>query len=328
MVDTRHIQMVDTGHEVNVPEDRSRLVILECDRHRADSNIALDAIRKDQVVLIRNIFADEADGVIHGIANGLGLAEDLSLQAGYARLYPHRHNISEFFMSVNERDDYQIVVPHSEGSTAQIMQLAVFYCYENNTDGGESILMNVDASSKVWQSLREKRRRGKLLRSKTLTQREIMRARGQYALNLPEDLLKDDDQILLEEETQIPGLSVAEVLAKPVKVHSRILNTDMYVYWDTVSNIDHDSALEYWRLLKQCGLLKEPAGGLGLERLDTQNPDRIYQSGLDFSQLFKCKITLKLSPGDLIVQNNFTWTHAASNWSPGSGTRRIAASFA
>jgi hypothetical protein len=324
MADTR--QEVSIG--VNIPEDRNRLVVLECDRHRSDINTALDSIRKDQVVLIRNVFADEADGVIHGIANGLGLAEDLSLQAGYVRLYPHRHNIGKFFMSVNERLDYQIVTPHSEGSTAQLMHLAVFYCYENSTDGGESILMNVDASSKVWQSLREKRRRGKLLPSKTLTQREIMRVRGQYALNLPYDLLKDDDQILQEQETQIPGLSVAEVLAKPEKVHSRILGTDMYVYWDTVSNIDRDSAVEYWRLLKQWGLLKEPAGGLDLDHLDTQTPFRIYNSGLDFSQLFKCKITVKLTPGDLIVQNNFTWTHAAANWSPGSGTRRVAASFA
>lgn len=320
--------MVDTRSEVNVPEDRSRLVVLECARHRADINVALDSIRKDRVVLIQNVFADDADNVIHGIANGLGLAEDLSLQAGYVRLYRHRHNIGKFFMSVNERFDYQFIPPHSEGSTAQRMQLAAFFCYENSTDGGESILMNVDGSSKVWPSLREKVRRGKLLQSKPLTQREVLRARGQYALNLPEDLLRDDDQIVQEQETQIPGLSVVEVLAKPEKAHSHVLGSDMYVYWDTVSSIDIDSAVEYMHLLKQCGLLKEPDGGLDLKQLDSQASRRIWHSGVDYSQLFRCKITVKLAPGDLVIQNNFTWAHAANNWSPDSGTRNIAASFA
>jgi hypothetical protein len=320
--------MVDTLSEVHVPEDRSRLMVLELDHHRADINVALESIRKDRVVLIRNVSAENTDEIIHGIADGLGLAEDLTLQAGYARFYRHRHNIGKYYMSVNERLDYQFVAPHCEGSRAQRMQLAAFFCYENSTDGGETILMNVDDASNVWPSLREKVRRGRLQQSKMLTQREILRARGQYGLNLPEDLVKDDDQIVHEQETTIPGLSVAEVLAKPERAYSRVLDTNRYVYWDTVASVDSDAAVEYIQLLKQYGLFKEPDGGLELNQMDSQAPQRIWRSGVGYSELFKCKITIKLAPGDLIIQNNFTWAHAVNNWSPGSGTRKIAASFA
>ncbi|MBZ5521499.1 MAG: TauD/TfdA family dioxygenase [Acidobacteriia bacterium] len=318
---------MDTRNEPLVPEDLSRLAVLEHDRDSADISVALESIRNDKVVLLRNVPAEESDAVIHRIANGLGLAEDLSLQAGYVRLYRHRHNIGQYFMSVNERLDYQFVAPHSEGSRNQPMQLAAFFCYENSTDGGESILMNVDDSSGVWPSLREKVRRGKLRQPRTLTQRETLRARGEYGLNLPADMLRDDDQIIQEQETGIPGLSVAVVLAKPEKAYSRILDAHRYVYWDTVSTVDIDSRDEFIHLLRQCGLLKEP-DGVDVNRMDTQASQRIWHSGVGYLQLFRCKITVKLAPGDLVIQNNLTWAHSANNWSLGSGTRRIAASFA
>jgi len=33
-------------------------------------------------------------------------------------------------MSVNERNDYQFIPPHSEGNHLMNMQLAAFFCYE------------------------------------------------------------------------------------------------------------------------------------------------------------------------------------------------------
>lgn len=320
--------MVDARSEVYVPEDRSRLMVLGHERCGTDISVAIESIKNDMVVLVQNVSAEEAENFVHGIADGFGLAEELALQASYVELYRHRRNIGKYSMSVNERLEYQFIPPHSEGGTTQPMQLASFFCYENSTDGGESILMNVNDSSDSWPSLREPRRRGRLLPPRILTEREVRRARGQYFLNLPEDLLRDDDQILSEQETGIPGLSVVEVLAKLEKVYSRILHSNLYVYWDTVSSGDIDAPVEYMLLLRQSGLLREPDGGLGLSRMDSQAPRRIWRSGVKLSELFKCKITIKLGPGDLIVQNNFTWTHAANNWSPGSGTRNVVASFA
>lgn len=316
--------MVDNRSDVYVPEDRSRLMILE----RSDISVALESIKKDMVILIRNVSADEVDDLIHSIADGLGLAEDLSLQAGYVRLYRHRHNVGKYFMTVNERRDYQFVSPHSEGNRGQRMQLSSFYCHENSTDGGESILMNIDDASNAWPSLREKVRRGRLEPSRTLTQREALRARGEYGINFPEDLLREDDQVLKELETRVPGLSIVEALARPERAYSHILGSKVYVYWDTIASYDRDAAVQYMHLLKQCGLLKEPDGGLNVTEMDNQAPLRVWHSGASYSQLFKCKITIKLAPGDLIIQNNFTWAHAANNWSPGSGTRNIVASFA
>jgi len=318
-----------TEHEdgLGVPENLSRLMIVEHDGGEIKVDRLLRSLREDMVVLIRNVNAERADSVMYEVADRLQLSGSLKLQAGFAGFVGHRHTIGKYFMSVNKRDDYQFIPPHSEGSSFVGMQLASFFCYENNTDGGETILMNTDGSSSVWQSLKEKVRRGKI-GSRPLARHEILRARGLYKLNLPADVIREDDQILEERTTEIPGLAIVDVLAKPQKTHSAILDRELYVYWDSVGSIDSDSAAQYELLLRQSGLLKEPNGGLQLHQMDNSADRRIWHSRVNYAHLFRCKITRKLEPGDLIIQNNLTWTHSASNWSPGSGTRKIAASFA
>ena len=95
-----------------------------------------------------------------------------------------------------------------------------------------------------------------------------------------------------------------------------------------MASIDHDLSSAYTRLLKQWGLLKQPSNGSQVYELDNAAGRRVWRSGIDYSQIFKCRITYKLRPGDLLIQNNVTWTHSASNWSPDSGTRNVAAAFA
>lgn len=308
-------------------EDPTKLVIIEHDDHVIEIDLVLESLRKDLVVLVQRLSPEQADKMMHEVAEKLGLNDALNLQAAMAGFHGHRHNISKYFMSVNKRTDYQFITPHSEGSSFVGMQLASFYCYENTTDGGETILMNVDDSSHAWRSVRERLMRGKL-GSRPLVRHEILRAKGLYQINLPDDVLRDDDQILQERETTIPGLTVVEVLAKPQPAFSAVLNRKVNVYWDSIDGADLDSVPEYARLLAHSGLLKEPPGGLELWQLDPEAERRIWHSGMRYSELFKCKITRKLAPGDLVIQNNMTWAHSASNWSPGSGTRKIAASFA
>lgn len=308
-------------------EDPTKLVIIEHDDHGIEIDLVLESLRKDLVVLVQRLSPEQADKMMHEVAEKLGLNDALNLQAAMAGFHGHRHNISKYFMSVNKRTDYQFITPHSEGSSFVGMQLASFYCYENTTDGGETILMNVDDSSHAWRSVRERLMRGKL-GSRPLARHEILRAKGLYQINLPDDMLRDDDQILEERETTIPGLTVVEVLAKPQPAFSAVLNRKVNVYWDSIDGADLDSVPEYARLLAHSGLLKEPPGGLELWQLDPEAERRIWHSGARYSELFKCKITRKLAPGDLVIQNNMTWAHSASNWSPGSGTRKIAASFA
>jgi len=299
---------------------------MEYNNSGIDLDFVLESLRQDRVVLVQKVGTEQADMVIYEVAGRLGLRDALELQAGLAGLFGHRHNLGKHFMTVNKRSDYQFVTPHSEGSCFTGMQLASFFCYENSTDGGETILMNVNDSGSGWQTVRERVKRGRL--GRPLAQHEIVRARGLYQLNLPADTLRFDDEILQEKETKIPGLTVVEVLAKPVKTYSRVLDRDLNVFWSGIDSADFDSASEYGRMLRQSGLLREPPGGLELRQLDSIAALRVWHSGVKYEQLFKCKITYKLEPGDLVILNNLTWAHAVNNWSPDSGTRKIAASFA
>jgi hypothetical protein len=318
--------MSDFQCELGVPEDPSRLAIIKSGLE-IDAAVITKHLRFDQVVLIQEIRAEQADNIIRDVADELGLSDSLKLQAAFAGIQNHRHNIGKYFMSVNSRTDYQFISPHSEGNSTSNMQLASFFCYENNTDGGETILMNVDESNNIWDSFREQVRRLRL-GSSPLTQREIQRVKGMYKLSIPESLLKDDDEILHESKIASPDLTLLEVLAKPRKSYSRILNRELYVYWDSIGSIDFDSGTEYFNLLKACSLLREPDGGLELSAVDNAARRRVWRSGVKYAQLFKCKLTRRLAPGDLILQNNMTWAHSANNWSPNSGVRKIAASFA
>jgi hypothetical protein len=310
-----------------VAEDLSKLVTIECDQRSLDLDIVLQCLSQDLVILIQNLDAAQADNVIFKVAERLGIADSLELQASFAGFQGHRHNIGKYYMSVNKRFDYQFVTPHSEGSSFIGMQLASFFCHENSTDGGETILMNIDGRGVGWCSVREKASRAKLGIRK-LARHEIMQARGLHQLNLPEDILTDDDQVLAEHRSKIPGLTVVTVLAKPRKTYSRILDCDVNVYWDSVDSPDFDSVHEYERMLRQSALLREPPDGFELAQLDSSNQRRLWHSGIKYKQLFKSKITRKLTTGDLIILNNLTWTHAVANWSPNSGTRKIAAAFA
>jgi hypothetical protein len=257
-----------------------------------------------------------------------GLEEALELQAGFAGHEGHRHAIGRFFMSVNRRDEYHFIPPHSEGDPFIGMQLAAFYCYENSTDGGETILMNVDQSSAAWPRLKERRTKARV-RSGGLSPQQVQQARVMYRLNLPADTLEDGDEVLHERAaTHIPGLTVLSVLTRPRTVFSRILQRQVYTLWDSISSADRDCGIQYASFLKQWGLLKEPPGGMDDARMDNAHHRRVWTSGVDYSTLFRCRVTLKLRPGDLIVMNNATWTHSASNWTPGFGARNVAAAFA
>jgi hypothetical protein len=311
----------------SVSEDLSRLLVLRKTSNQVDIDVLIKALKEDSVVLLQNVEADAVDNLMYVIAQGLGLVESLELQAAFASIHGHRFNIGKYFMSVNKRKEYRFVPPHSEGHRLANMQLASFFCFENSTDGGETILMNVDDSSDLWPSFREEVKKARL-QSRVLSQRESLQARGQYHLNLPGDLVQDDDILLCEHETDIPGLLRLDVLSKPVRAYSKIAERSVYAYWDSISSIDFDSAAEFKSLLSVSGLLKEPPGGLDLSRIDSEAGRRLFHSGVKFSELFKGRITRKLQPGDLVIMNNLTWTHAANNWSPKSGIRNIAASFA
>ncbi len=320
--------MVNGNNSLGVPEELGSLELLEPGRRTLDivDEIATN-LAQDRVVLIRGIEPSWADELVLNVASRFDLTNSLKLQAGFAAFQGHRANVGKYFMSVNRRDDYQFITPHSEGTLFVGLQLAAFYCFENSTDGGETILMNINGRGEAWKILREKVKRGKIT-SGSLAPGEVSRAKGLYQLRLPEDVLQESDRILEEYKSDISGLTILDVLAKPQTILSRILGSETYVYWDSVSSIDFDSAIQFVALLRDCKLLKEPNVDSNIASMDNARERRVWHSGMKYSQLFKRKITHKLSAGELVFHNNLTWAHSVSNWTPGSGIRKVVASFA
>ena len=290
-------------------------------------NQIIKSLKEDEVTLVKDLKPIEANEIIYKVTEELGLAHALEKQANFASMQGHREKIGQYFMTVNKRMDYQFIPPHSEGNRSMNMHLSSFYCYENTTDGGESILMNVNQSSLVWKSLKEVVLKVSL-GSWQPTLEESKAIKISYGISIPDDIVKDSDHILRTSDTHIPGVKLYHVLEKVSKVYSKILQDNVYVYWDSMASTDYSSAKEFLQLLRAMNLLKEPEGGLSDDRLDNAIDRRLWHSGVKYIDLFSCKVTRKLHRGELIIQNNLTWTHSANNWTPGSGIRKVVGAFA
>ncbi len=309
----------------SIADGTDRLVTLLHNKGADNATAVIEALKKDQVVLLKKLSSSDADVLMNAIANKLGLGDSLQLQAAFASSLGHREKIGNYYMSVNARENYQFVSPHSEGSSFINMQLASFYCYENTTDGGETILLHVNQGAQVWQKLRELVTRGKSQRP--LTPPEVKQIKVAFRLNMPADTLKPEDEIL-SRKMPVPGFELFDVLTKPRKMHSQLLDEDLYAYWDSIDSIDVDSAEEFYRFLIKEGLIKLPANRSDVKTLDTDADRRVRKFGDKYEQLFDRKIIYKMQSGDFVIQNNLSWTHAVNNWTPGSGTRKVAAAFA
>ncbi len=310
-----------------IPEKQNKITVLG--KNNTDlTNLIKEALIDDQIILIQNVSSNEADTILEKTATVFNLKTSLETQAGFASIQGHRENIGHYFMSVNSRSNFEFIPPHSEGSQSGNTQLASFYCYENTTDGGESILMNVNQNSKAWETLKEVKLKVKLGNIE-LTPEQISMAKMMFHINIPEDIVKDEDRILKVHDTELEGVQLVEVLQTLEKNHSVILNTQLFSYWDSVASSDFDSASEFYSLLKKAELLKNSESNLmTLEQFDNASNRRVWNSGVQYAELFNCKVTRKLQKGDLIIQNNQTWTHATNNWTPNSGKRKVAAAFA
>lgn len=310
--------------EAATPEDPDRLIELDSDA--APPALIADYLKQDFVVLVRNVTPDRVDSHLQAVAGQLGLLEGLRLQASYASLLRHRQRVGEYRMTVNQRSDYQFIPPHCEGPSHVNMQLASFYCVENSTDGGVTLLFNIDESSEVWGILRERVTRI-ASGSRLLTAGELRRARGLYQLGDAVEVLPDD-RIICERPTDISGLVLVDVLARARKTRSHILGRETFAYWVTIAIVDHDPLPFFVSHLQQAKLLIQQPGCLDFLKLDNAASQRIWNSGADYNMLFRCKVIRKLAPGELLLHNNLTWAHSASNWTPESGRREVFAAFA
>lgn len=317
----REAHMPATGY--GVVEDRSRLAVLG----EGDMDAVLNALRNDQVALIQGLDQTRADAFIAGVAAQLGLLDQLAIQTGFASIRGHRENVGKNFMTVNKRAGYQFIPAHSEGGHRVGMQLAAFYAHENSTDGGHSILLNADDDSPVWASQRELMVKVDLGGTRP-SRGDVARAKVMYSIDILQDQLAPGDEVIAERPSFMPGVRVLTVLTPTRTSYSAILDRNVHVYWDTVASVDFDSGKEYLRLLTASGLLKVPPEGVDISVLDNAHERRVWSSGVNYEALFKSRLTHKLAPGELVIFNNMTWSHSTSNWTPGSGVRRVVGAFA
>ena len=307
--------------------EQTRLTTIQCGDTKCNPAFIVDELKRDQVVMVQDTSATDADSMVSGVAIQLGIIDQLELQAGYASLRGHRDQASSYFMTVDRRSDYQFLISHSEGDESTSMQFACFYCHENSTDGGVTILQNVDENSQAWNGLRQQTFRVDLC-GLTLSAADIAMLKAVHLIDLPSAILNSEDEIIKEIDPPIAGIRRFVALSTPKSGYSKILKRDVRACWENVSNPDFSSGEEYLRMLRDLGLLREHADFNDISRLEYTYPSKVYRSGVKYSELFKARIVHKLQPGEMVIQNNLTWTHSATNWTPGSGERRIVAAFA
>ena len=304
----------------DLPENKSKLIKI---KPTSSCHIEIiKALKDDNVALIREVTPSDKDSITYNVAKSFGLETSLELFAGFASSIG-RENVNKYSATVNSRDDYQFITPHSEGGSTININLTSFYCFENTTDGGHTMLFNTNQKSDLWSKLYEKVKRFDSHRE--LSQGEIMELKITLGINYPYDKLKDTDEVLTKKEFN-SDIMVYEVLAKLETSYSTILNKDLYVYWNTVGGIDKSNSQQYVELLKQEKLLIE--NNMPISKLSSSWKSHVRSFHSNYNELFKSKITYKLEKNDLIFFNNQSWTHSATNWTPNTGVRKIVAAFA
>jgi hypothetical protein len=306
-------------------QDSEHMVVL----HASEANLGriVKILSKDQVVLIQGASPVDADRLIFGIAAEFDLSEELEIQAGFAAIHGHRQNLGKYFMTVNERGDYNFIPPHSEGNSGMNMQLSSFYCHENTTDGGETILWGSSNDNDVWRAMKEFKYKVKTDR-RELSRAEIATLKMTCEVEWPTDTVKASDEVLYLVDVPVTDVNRYGVLQPARKSHSKILGLERFVCWDTIGNVDRDIAKEFVKALRRAGLFKAPLGTEDGSVLDCSLHRKVWSSGIRLPSIFDRAIMRKLRQGELVVMNNMTWAHSACGWTPGTGVRRIVAAFA
>ncbi|MFT6044424.1 MAG: hypothetical protein ACI9WC_000121 [Arenicella sp.] len=315
------------GTKDSIDVNLEKLEILNGRAEGASAENVLNALKQDKVVLVKGLLPEGADQLMAAVADALHIRNELEIQAGFASIKGHRQNIGRYYMTVNNRDNYEFITPHSEGTSAVNMQLASFYCYENSTDGGESLLFNVDSENPLWSQQREQVVKARITKS-SVSPVEIAQGKALFEVDIEKDVLHEDDEILEQVEVPVDGIELYNVLSPARKTYSKILDKELYAYWDSVASVDRDSAEEYFRFLTNEKIMHHPATPLTVEQADVVRARRIWNSGVEYQKLFKSQLTIKLSSGDFVLMNNLSWVHSANNWTPSSGVRNVSAAFA
>lgn len=334
--DILRLRNIMKNKKICIEDDICKLKSFSLDSDRKVDLVEInEALNQDFVVKVSGLEQQDSDRLMCDLANSLGLLDALKLQTSFASILGHRKNEGEYYSTVNQRDNYHYISAHSEGTSKSNIQLASMYCKENTTDGGLSILSKIKQDDMIWKKLGEysiKIQPG----HKPPTRFQIEQAKVFFKVDLLNDLLHADDKIIEEVAPQQlkmlglneSGIKVYYVISKISKVHSTILNKDIYPYWDSVASHDISSGLGYHQLLEQNELIKRPSENTKISLLDNAAKRRVWDSGVSYLDIIESKLTLKLKAKEAIFFNNLSWTHSSTNWTPNSGNRNVFAAFA
>lgn len=307
-----------------VPPVPEKLIELKWQEELASANEIVDALRQDKVIKISDINTQAADKLVYCIAQSFSLEDKLELQAGFAASKGHRQNVGQFFMTVNKRDDYQFISPHSEGGSYTAMELASFYCEQNDTDGGETLLLNVNQDSALWSQLKE--RKTKAICTRELGPADAAKLKKMFQVEASDKVTLDDE--IISEKVVTPELKLVDVLSPVAPKFSHIAGKPVLSYWDTVESVDGNSPLAFANTLANLGLLKSPTNKNSKSQFDDSHNRRLKKLEVNYGDLFQGMLVHKLQPGELVLFNNMTWVHSVNNWTPGSGVRKVIGAFA
>lgn len=282
------------------------------------------ALQKDKLVLIHGLTQAAAGDVFSGIVDFFGLRDSYDVQMKFVvHLLEDRSPVDDIAVTVNDRGPYQVIQSHSEGDSTSPLELIALYCHDNAEHGGENIFSLVNQSA----------------------DHAPLRAKEKYIVgnNISESDLKLMRQIHRDVEGLLPEMpqqsrTIFEtatgkviVIPRPLRPRKSVLTErEVITYWDNVTVHDHAFHEHQYELLKHLRILR-PGLGDGYERYmhveadsDWAPADTRSSQLEDTLKRFNCHLIHKMTPGDFIIVNNRTWTHAVNNWEPGEKRRLVA----
>lgn len=296
-------------------DDAPSLVVFTEDR--SASGALVDALSRNQIVVIRPITFEAAGAVFADLADHFGVRDSYDVQMQHVvSMMAARDAVENVAVTVNKRGAYQLVQPHSEGDTTAPLELFALYCVQNAAAGGESVLslVNQDADHSTLRA-----------KEKAILDRGLSRTE----LNVLRRHHLDARTVIAGGEPFCRVLAagahgdVVVRYAPLARSRSVVSGGNVVTYWDNVTV--HDRAFHRFNhaLLRDLGLLRSQDGAddysayLHVEDDSPWAPADTDSGGLEqTSRLFRCHVVHKMRAGDLLLVNNRTWTHAANNWSP------------
>ncbi|PHS16272.1 MAG: hypothetical protein COA78_04005 [Blastopirellula sp.] len=292
-----------------------------------DYNQVKSSIESDKLVLIRSIQHEQASQLFSELVNHYGLKESYDLQMQLVvHMMEGRSSINDIAVTVNEREPFQIIQPHSEGDSSSQLDLFSLYCSQNALHGGENVLSLINQSAD-HSNLRAKE---KVIVGEDLTDFEVNELRSHHLDT------KRADKSILEKDRMLMETSRGSIVVRTVPLEparSAINGEELVTYWDNVTV--HDIAFHRYQfeLLNHLAILNN--GGennyesyMHLENDSDWVPADTNSGTLEqTSALFVCHIVHKMQPGDFLLFNNRSWTHSVNNWPP-CETRKLSAMYA